>query len=253
MKRIISLLLAFVMILPLTDLAAFADEGGNAMLKIDPYGEGENAVDMVKWYERDGSYYLFLPQNTNVNNAKVFCSGGIKVDDFDVVSGSLAHFFTPGKHFVTIGGKQYPLYVFVSANIPAVYIDTESGSLDYIHESKDHKENAVISIYQNGVKTLDGKTISIKGRGNATWSDSDKKPYNIKFDSKTDLFGMGSAKKWTLMAIASHRVLFMHRRWARTFPLIFTAAMMSTGASSTPQEQGYTTPSITRYADISAP
>ena len=226
MKRIISLLLAFVMILPLTDLAAIADEGGNVMLKIDPYGEGENAVDMVKWYERDGSYYLFLPQNTNVNNAKVFCSGGIKVDDFDVVSGSLAHFFTPGKHFVTIGDKQYPLYVFVSANIPAVYIDTESGSLDHIHESKDHKENAVISIYQNGVKTLDGKTISIKGRGNATWSDSDKKPYNIKFDSKTDLFGMGSAKKWTLMANAFDTTLLRNVygwEYARAFGLYYTS------------------------------
>ncbi|MGN1418983.1 MAG: CotH kinase family protein, partial [Acutalibacteraceae bacterium] len=39
----------------------------------------------------------------------------------------------------------------------------------------------------------------IKGRGNATWT-ADKKPYNIKFDKKTDLFGMGKAKKWTLLA-----------------------------------------------------
>ncbi len=40
---------------------------------------------------------------------------------------------------------------------------------------------------------------SIKIRGNST-SSADKKPYNIKFASKTNLFGMGKAKKWCLLA-----------------------------------------------------
>lgn len=40
---------------------------------------------------------------------------------------------------------------------------------------------------------------SVKIRGNST-SSADKKPYNIKFSSKTDVLGMGKAKKWCLLA-----------------------------------------------------
>ena len=40
---------------------------------------------------------------------------------------------------------------------------------------------------------------SIKIRGNST-SSGNKKPYNIKFSSKTDVLGMGKAKKWCLLA-----------------------------------------------------
>ncbi|MBR6773050.1 MAG: Ig-like domain-containing protein [Clostridia bacterium] len=39
----------------------------------------------------------------------------------------------------------------------------------------------------------------IKGRGNSTWG-MPKKPYKLKFDKKTDLFGNGKAKEWTLIA-----------------------------------------------------
>lgn len=52
--------------------------------------------------------------------------------------------------------------------------------------------------------TTDGKVsqqtnVEIKGRGNSTWSRS-KKPFQIKFDKKQDLFGQGKAKKWILLA-----------------------------------------------------
>lgn len=40
---------------------------------------------------------------------------------------------------------------------------------------------------------------TIKLRGNST-STGQKKPYNIKFSKKTNLFGFGSAKKWSLLA-----------------------------------------------------
>ena len=39
----------------------------------------------------------------------------------------------------------------------------------------------------------------IRGRGNSTW-DADKKPYKVKLDKKSDLFGMGKNKHWVLLA-----------------------------------------------------
>ncbi|MBE5959060.1 MAG: hypothetical protein E7254_09410 [Lachnospiraceae bacterium] len=39
----------------------------------------------------------------------------------------------------------------------------------------------------------------LRGRGNSTWLQS-KKPYKIKLDKSTDLFGMGKSKHWVLLA-----------------------------------------------------
>ena len=48
-------------------------------------------------------------------------------------------------------------------------------------------------------KTLYDGAITIKGRGNSTWY-KPKKPYKIKLDKKTDLFGFGKNKHWVLLA-----------------------------------------------------
>lgn len=47
--------------------------------------------------------------------------------------------------------------------------------------------------------SLTEKTVSIRGRGNSTW-EWPKKPYKLKFDSKTSVLGMTANKDWTLLA-----------------------------------------------------
>ena len=42
----------------------------------------------------------------------------------------------------------------------------------------------------------------IRGRGNSTWSEFEKRPYRIKFNNKKDMFGMGARKDWILLASA---------------------------------------------------
>lgn len=43
-------------------------------------------------------------------------------------------------------------------------------------------------------------TVSLKGRGNATWSLATKKPYVLKLEKGLDLLGMGKDKSWVLLA-----------------------------------------------------
>ena len=50
-------------------------------------------------------------------------------------------------------------------------------------------------------------TISLKGRGNQTWSDFDKKPFAIKLDSKAKILGMHKQKRWILLANVKDRTL----------------------------------------------
>lgn len=90
----------------------------------------------------------------------------------------------------------------VQGNVPKLNITIDSGySLDTIHADKEAKIRAHVSV--NGAWdssfNMSSTGVEMKTRGNSTFGFM-KKPYQIKFDSKTDMFGMGEAKKWVLLA-----------------------------------------------------
>ena len=84
--------------------------------------------------------------------------------------------------------------------LPIMKIETGNGK-DIT--SKTEYTGATVSI-SNTLKThsLGATAVDVRGRGNSTWSYFDKKAYKLKFTVKTDLFGMGAAKKWVLLANA---------------------------------------------------
>lgn len=89
---------------------------------------------------------------------------------------------------------------FPDRGIPRMNITLNDISLEEINEgSKDEKyEGNEVVVYEGG-EMSEYEGVEIKGRGNTTWL-HDKKPYQIKFKKKTDLLGMGKAKKWVLLA-----------------------------------------------------
>ncbi|MGN0468683.1 MAG: CotH kinase family protein [Acutalibacteraceae bacterium] len=202
-KKILCVILALMMTVSLFSVSSAAAAGSITSFKVNVYDNSENSIDTINWYKSDdGTYYMFLPANADLSSLTVWykASGDVYVGDVKLVSGEKTNVFSKsGLYKLKVGTKNYSLYVMCSAEIPTVYINTESGSLDYIHENKDNKEAGAIKIVENGKVTVDKELKQIKGRGNVTWN-APKKPYNIKFDKKTDLFGMGKAKKWTLLA-----------------------------------------------------
>lgn len=97
----------------------------------------------------------------------------------------------------------------VTPNLPTIDItmtdtNTAHNTLDYLKKSKDNRVPMKAELLEGDRVTDitpsgDGE---IKGRGNYTWSNSQmvKKPFQIKLDKKRDLFGMGKAKTWILLA-----------------------------------------------------
>lgn len=195
----ISVVLVLILFISNAPLAFAADS--IASFEVNNYGGDEDAIDTVKWYAKDEQYYLFMPSDADMNTAKVYfkASNTVKFDGEVLENGGSAAALTAGEHTLSCGATTYSLLVCFSANVPAVYITTESGSLSFIHKNKQNKEPGNIRIYDDGVKTVDKELKYIKGRGNASWT-YPKKSYNIKFDKKTNIFGMGKAKKWTLLA-----------------------------------------------------
>lgn len=88
--------------------------------------------------------------------------------------------------------------------IPQIFInssrDTKTKDINLYTDTTKTKVNASLMI-----KGADGSTTEVSNsgtvnvRGNST-SLADKKAYNLKFDSSINPFGMGTAKKWSLLA-----------------------------------------------------
>ncbi|MCQ2436629.1 MAG: CotH kinase family protein, partial [Clostridia bacterium] len=118
---------------------------------------------------------------------------------------------TPGKTVDANGNDVYEIYVgtkrymlYFADSVPTMYVSTSRG-LNYIASDKDVRDkNTTIYIAdENGGVIYDdianGTESEIKCRGNASFG-YEKKPFQIKLGKKTDLFGMGKAKTWILLA-----------------------------------------------------
>ena len=104
-----------------------------------------------------------------------------------------------GHNSILCAGLDYSLYVIYGSDIPTVHITTASGSMENVYEDIDYKESGYVTILSDDKIEYEGELEYIKGRGNYTWTRR-KKPFNIKLKEKANLFEMGSAKKWTLLA-----------------------------------------------------
>ena len=81
--------------------------------------------------------------------------------------------------------------------LPKMYIN--SAGADSIR--RDIYVPVTVSLTNNG-SHFANRSAQIRGRGNSTWSEFEKKPYRLKFEKKVDLFGMGARKDWILLANA---------------------------------------------------
>lgn len=95
----------------------------------------------------------------------------------------------------------YEIGFMKSENIPAMFIDTASGSLDYLHEDKENEEPGKICVVQeDGVTAYQDELLRISGRGNSTWG-FEKKPYALKLKTDQPLCGLRKGDRWRLLAL----------------------------------------------------
>ena len=103
-----------------------------------------------------------------------------------------------------ISGTRRYLFYFAN-NLPSIYVTT-SISLDTLLAPEDKRKTdkeakLYITDKDGNVQYEDDESTygQIKVRGNTT-DDYNKQPFQIKLDTKHDLFGMGEAKTWILLA-----------------------------------------------------
>lgn len=172
---------------------------------------GGNAVRQILICESESEEaYFFLPAYAKMSDCTFLYDDKVctlYLDGKKVKSGKRLNNFQEEKTYLlcfqnaAMGEYRRQLTFLRSANISALYLDTESGTLDRIHESKENKEAAFMEIIDaSGQVCFQGDIEAFKGHGNTTWDGSDKKPYLIKLLEDKALLEMGSGKKWILIA-----------------------------------------------------
>lgn len=158
----------------------------------------------------DQVYYLFLPmsaQNTPLKLGLINDSKSLQIDEKIYQAGEpLETFASDSTHTLCLldaDGRildQSNVIIMYGSSIASMFIQTESGNLDYVYADKSNKESGQIALYtEGGALDYAGKLSHIKGRGNSTWWAA-KKPFNIKLEEKKNLLGLGKSKSWVLLA-----------------------------------------------------
>lgn len=127
----------------------------------------------ISLWEKNGTYYAFLPSACKKGKEAKIPDG---IDPSSVV-------------------RMY------SENIPAVFINTDSGTSEQINTDKDVKEPGHITVLEaDGQISFDYPLTYIKGRGNTSFTEFEKKPYQIKLADSAPFLGMQSARKWIFIS-----------------------------------------------------
>ena len=158
------------------------------------------------WQKDQGNYVLFLPSyakleetNLRTNAAGKFLLNGEVIRDEDTCR---AYALDTAYELTDSNANAVGTLTFViSGGVDTIFLETRSGSMEYIHEIRGNSEPGSCRVYTaSGDHNYSGSMESLKGRGNATWWGSDKKPYSLELAGSADLLGMGAAKKWILLA-----------------------------------------------------
>lgn len=178
------------------------DSSGEKALWADGCAQQVTEIDQIKWFERktEGIHYLFMPANSDLSNVKLTHNfDQFSIDGTAVASGDTYAFEDDKEYTVTCDDGEKKLVVMQSSSVGTMFLTTESGYLE--KEDKEKRDKGLIVIVDaQGNVNYDGVLEQIKGRGNTTWTNIDKKPYNIKLEKATEILGMNKSKKYSLLA-----------------------------------------------------
>lgn len=177
------------------------DSNGELVLLIQC---GDSKEKIYPWHEEKGDkFYVFFPSFLEAD--KIYFDIGIAQDIR--VSGSKMHWWDKicweedEEYVVSLAEKEYHMTFMRSANIPSIYVTTESGNMDYLNEDKEHQENGWIKMVSaEGTIEYDDELKKISARGQSSmWCG--KKSYAITLENAKALFGMPANKRWNLLAL----------------------------------------------------
>lgn len=187
-------------------------------------GEGEaSASATLPMTAIDGEYYLLLPSYADLANLELAAEintddtiscigkGGMQTIsstggtiDVDVLMGGESG--TENDIMIAAGNAEpMTIHILKSTATSAMYLTSDdpiNQGRGFVDASKQNKTTAQMTMVKaDGTVVYNGGLKQLKARGNSTFAYYDKKPYQIKLNTGTDLLGTGeNVKTWVLLA-----------------------------------------------------
>ena len=163
----------------------------------------------INWWknEADNTYCFFIPNAFKNQKMRLTFSEipYLTIDGKKITNGS-KYCLAQGTHSLITeenNNTAYTLTVWYTSGIPTFFVQTQSGSVESIHSSKQLSESGKLLIMDSrGHSYFEGIIDEIHCRGNSSFDKTEKKSYTISLNKSMDLFEMGKAKKWLLIANA---------------------------------------------------
>lgn len=120
----------------------------------------------------------------------------------DIPKAQEASYSSKELDYLPLDDSEYPY-----AGIPRIVIETENH-----REIKDRETEIPAKLQIWGEKAPESEVmeLTIRGRGNTSWTDMPKKSYKIEFTDKQSMLGMPKDRDWALIANHADKTLMMN-------------------------------------------
>lgn len=175
----------------------------------------EQEIAIKLWHNYyDGKEYLFLPSFYNEELESIIRTSSVQKKSWDGQElGRLGQIkeLSSGEHVLLIGETQFIVVVMCSENVPALFLTTESGGLEYIEAKKGNGESGFYRmVASDGQEISSGVLSELKSRGNVTFLE-DKKPYQMSLKEPENLLTTGKLEHYILLANRQDQSLLRNR------------------------------------------
>ena len=163
-------------------------------------------LDYTDWWysEWEDCRYIFLPLTADREQLIITYSADdtIMLNGVPVKSGEMTSLLGDADTFqITVGNVDCGTLKIMQSNLGCIYLSTSHSGLDTLdHDRSVIETGKALMLNAEGGTEYSGNIEKLTAHGNSSWDYSQKKPYNLKLPQKENLYGMGKAKKWALLA-----------------------------------------------------
>lgn len=163
--------------------------------------------------------YMRVNERTFITNVLCFafvaiflssCKNSIDADELEEVSSSSIETSSSLVEFISSSTSSYPESFkpddkeYPYAGIPRIVIETENRKAIVDRETE---IPAKMQIWGDSTAESEIMDLTIRGRGNSSWTDMPKKSYKIEFEKKQSMLDMPKDKDWALIANYADKTL----------------------------------------------
>lgn len=186
-----------------------------------------NGLWSISFPEKVNDMYRYTFANTQLSDGKIEKTFSTVKDEisnkyYEYRTATTDQTIVVGGTYTPLSGENWAQGYWKSPNandigysgtLPVMYINTDGGveitsTEDYVNATY-YLDNMGIEGIESIASPDSAFALQIRGRGNYTWRDFDKKPYRLKFDKKAAPLGMNKSKHFALLAHADDQMAFL--------------------------------------------